>query len=244
VVNMNSILSKLATYYMKLEQWLKKHRYLLFIGVAIFFILAVMNCFMVMSKADDEKRIIVIDPGHGGNDPGKVGSSGCYEKDINMEIAIKLKDSLEEYGFTVVLTRESDTNLATEGATNKKTSDMHNRVELINEAKADCFISIHQNSYTDPDVKGAQVFYYSQSAESEELATVLQRFLVDKVDSDNNRKIKAGDEYYILKKTTCPGVIIECGFLSCPWEEAMLLDENYQEKLADDISEAIYALYK
>ncbi len=242
---MDYIFKKLATLYMKVEQWFRDHKYIVFIGVAIFFILAVCNCFMIMVDAkDDEEIIVVVDAGHGGNDPGKVGTAGNLEKDINLEIALKLKAELEEQGIVVILTRDTDTNLATLGATNKKTSDMSNRVELINESNATCLISIHQNAYSDPGIKGAQVFYCSQSEESKKLAETIQGSLIENLDPENHRQIKAGDDYYLLKKTICPSVIIECGFLSCPSEESKLTDEGYQQKLAEAICQAICDIYK
>lgn len=241
---MEYIFKKLVTLYMRLEQWFRNRKYIIYIGVAIFFILAILNCFMIMADADEEPVVVVIDAGHGGNDPGKIGTAGNQEKDINLEIALKLKDSLEAEGIIVILTRETDTNLATPGATNKKTSDMANRVELINESDADCLISIHQNSYSDPSVKGAQVFYYGGSEESKKLAEALQQSLISNVDPENHRQIKEGNDYYILRKTTCPGVIVECGFLSCPSEESKLADGSYQQELVDAITQAICDVYR
>ena len=141
-----------------------------------------------VSKADTKVNTtlptIIIDAGHGGFDGGaSVGNT--LEKDINLSIALKLKEVLEQKGVKVVLTRTDDACLSTPGATNKKTSDMNNRVEIINSANADCLISIHQNSYTDSSVKGAQVFYYGSSEESKKLAEELQSSLISNVDSDN-----------------------------------------------------------
>lgn len=214
----------------------------LFFGVIIAMNFAE-NFSHAVSGTNDEV-VVVVDAGHGGNDPGKVSSSGIYEKDINLSIAIKVKKELEKKGMKVVLTRDQDTNLATPGATNKKTSDMKNRVELINGAKADCMISIHQNSYTDPGVKGAQVFYFGSSKQSKELAEALQANIVSYVDEDNTRSAKEGNDYYILRKSVCTGVIIECGFLSCPEETAKLIDDKYQDKLAVAIAKTIAEYYK
>lgn len=192
-------------------------------------------------KDEDNEKIditIVIDAGHGGFDPGKVGINDELEKDINLAIALKLQKKCEEEGIKVIMTRTEDVDLAEEG-TGKKTSDMRNRVEIINNANADFCISIHQNSYTSKEVKGAQVFYYSGSEVGKKLAGILQTSLVGNVDSSNHRKEKSNDSYYLLKNSICPSVIVECGFLS-NWNEATnLKDEFYQEKIADAIYEGI-----
>lgn len=220
----------------------RKSRFIL--CFAVLFIIIIVNCFLYFSKAikPDDELVIVIDPGHGGNDPGKVGINGVDEKDINLSIALKLKESLEKRGVRVVMTRENDASLATLGATNKKTSDMNNRIEIINSCHADMLISIHQNSYTSPDVKGAQVFYHDSSDDSRIIAQTLQNALVSEVDPENKREAKAGNDYFILRKSTCPGVIIECGFLSCPKEAAKLVDEEYQWKIAETIAGVIYKI--
>lgn len=230
---------------MKLEAVFRKHKLKFLIVFAIFLVLIILNYIKLMANATktDGEVVVVIDAGHGGNDPGKVGTLGTLEKDINLSIALKLKEVLEQKGVKVVLTRTDDACLSTPGATNKKTSDMNNRVEIINSANADCLISIHQNSYTDSSVKGAQVFYYGSSEESKKLAEELQSSLISNVDSDNNRQCKEGNDYFILRKTTCPGVIVECGFLSCPEEEKKLIDETYQQKIAEAIAETVCDIY-
>ena len=135
-----------------------------------------------------------------------------------------------------MLTRDSDTSLAPAGANNQKAADMQNRCQLITETGPVFTISIHQNSYTTPDIRGAQVFYYGQSKKGEELATILQKNLVSRLDPENRRTAKANESYYLLKKTPTPTVIVECGFLSNPEEAELLLDADYQNKL----SRAIY----
>lgn len=179
-----------------------------------------------------EKRCIVIDVGHGGFDPGKVGITGCYEKDINLKIAEKLKVFLEMENIEVVLTREDDSGLYSETDSNKKTTDMRNRVGLIEEVNPVLAVSIHQNSYSDESIKGAQTFYYSGSEESEELAGIIQARLVNTLDKENHRKEKSNDSYYLLKNTSCPIVIVECGFLSNTEECKLLETDYYQEKVA------------
>ena len=181
--------------------------------------------------AREENRLILIDAGHGGNDPGKVGVDGTLEKDLNLELAKKLKTLLEQQDMEVMLIREEDRGLYDEDASNKKVQDMKRRCALINEEQPACVISIHQNSYHEESIHGAQVFYYSTSKESERLANTLQSELVRVAEPENTRPAKANDTYYLLKKTNVPVVIVECGFLS-NWEDcAKLQDEDYQDKL-------------
>ena len=175
---------------------------------------------------------VVIDSGHGGNDPGKITADGTYEKDINLAIALKLQQYLEAADITVVMTRTTDEGLYDPNASNKKVQDMKNRVALMEESDADLAISIHQNSYSDSSIHGAQVFYYATSTASKSLAETLQEILISDIDPDNHRQAKANDSYYLLKKTTCPIVIVECGFLSNPDEAALLKSESYQDRLA------------
>lgn len=174
---------------------------------------------------------VVIDVGHGGIDSGKVSADGILEKDVNLVIAKKLKVLLELQDVAVTLTRDSDQGLYEEGDSNKKVADLQNRCALIEKIKPDCTVSIHQNSYTSPEVRGAQVFYYGQSAEGETLAKLVQQSLTERVDPDNHRQAKANDTYYLLKRTVSPTVIVECGFLSCPQEAALLTQDDYQNEL-------------
>lgn len=172
---------------------------------------------------------------HGGSDPGKVGINGALEKDINLSIALKLKDLLEQREISVVLTRDSDAGLSPADATNKKAADMQKRCQMITDADPAFTVSIHQNSYTTEDIKGAQVFYYGQSENGKRLADVLQEHLISEVDPQNTRVAKANESYYLLKKTPTPTVIVECGFLSNRSEADLLLTEDYQSKLAHAI---------
>ena len=182
--------------------------------------------------------LIVIDPGHGGSDPGKVSDTGLLEKDINLEIALLLKEELDS-DYRVILTRESDMGLYSENDTNKKASDMRERCRIIEEEKADMLISIHQNSYTDPDVKGAQVFYYTHSAEGKKLAESIQNSIKEIASPDNNRVSKSNNDYYMLLHTSCPAVIVECGFLSNPGEAELLNSKDYQKLIVSAIKKGI-----
>ena len=178
-------------------------------------------------------KVVVLDSGHGGDDPGKIGANGVKEKDINLAIARLLKKKLEKQGILVVMTREGEDDLSDPGAVNAKVQDLQRRVQLIHEKKPDCVISIHQNSYPDAAVKGAQVFYYTDSKEGEKLALCMQAALVAGLDPANHRKAKGNKTYYMLKKTDAVLVICECGFLSNPEEEALLNTKKYQKKVAD-----------
>jgi len=182
---------------------------------------------------------VIIDAGHGGNDPGKVTPGGISEKDINLEIAKKLKMFLEAQDVFVIMTRETDQGLYTPGASNKKVEDMKNRLVLIESANADLAVSIHQNSYNQEAIHGAQVFYYTNSKAGKKLAETIQARLISGVDPGNTREAKANDSYYLLKKTTIPLAIIECGFLTNKAEAKKLSDPYYQEKLAWSIHIAI-----
>lgn len=183
-------------------------------------------------RVGEKGKCVVIDAGHGGDDPGKVGINGAKEKDINLVIAEKVKKYLEANDIHVVMTREADEGLYDSGASNKKVQDMKKRIALIDETNPDVTVSIHQNSYPEEYVHGAQVFYYTGSISGQRLAESIQKQLVSKVDSENKRQVKANDSYYLLKKTGIPIVIVECGFLSNREEAEKLCDAEYQEQVA------------
>lgn len=189
--------------------------------------------------AKEKEKIIMVDPGHGGSDPGKVGVHKELEKDLNLQIAQKVKKMLESKGYTVVMTRDADQGLYDGDATNKKISDMKKRVELINKQQPSLVISIHQNSYHESSIKGAQVFYYSHSKEGEKAAKVMQEALLT-IDAKNNRQAKANDTYYLLKKTKVPTIIVECGFLSNGEEAAALVTEEFQQKMAEAVCSGVF----
>lgn len=194
--------------------------------------------YVSVQQENVRRNLVVLDPGHGGRDPGKVGAQGEQEKDINLAISLKVKERLEKDGMEVVMTREKDVMLADEDASNKKLEDLNNRIRIINERQPAVAVSIHQNSYSDASVKGAQVFYFTHPDKGKQAAEAMQKELLE-FDQENTRKIKANDTYYLLKKTEVPTVIVECGFLSCPEEAALLTDEAYQKKLAEAIAKGI-----
>ncbi len=191
-------------------------------------------------KVAAKNKVIVLDSGHGGDDPGKIGVNQAKEKEINLKIAKKIKKRLEKNGWEVVMTREKDVMLGDPEAGNKKIHDMKARVELINQTMPQAAISIHQNSYQDEQIHGAQVFYYSHSEDGKRMAEMMQKALLA-VDEGNTRQAKANDTYYLLKRTEVPTIIVECGFLSNPEEAAKLIDPDYQKKMADAIAEGIIA---
>lgn len=177
------------------------------------------------------KFTIIIDPGHGGKDPGKVGAAGTLEKELNLKIALYLKDILEKQDMKVIMTRTEDNDLS-KTSTNFKISDMKERVALIRKNNADLVISIHQNSYTSADIYGAQCFYHTNSTEGKKLAATIQNQIITSTNQTKIRQIKGNNDYYLLKHSSIPTVIVECGFLSNPQEEQLLLTDEYQRKIA------------
>lgn len=179
-----------------------------------------------------EKLTIVLDAGHGGRDPGKVGINGALEKDVNLGIALKLKSLLEQNDINVIMIRDDDSGLYSESDSNKKVADMRKRVEIINSSNAVLAVSIHQNSFTQEEIKGAQVFYFDNSDKSKIFGELMQNQLKKTLADGNKRVAKSNDSYYMLKKTKIPIIIIECGYLSNTNEANLLLKDDYQEKLA------------
>lgn len=182
--------------------------------------------------AGREKPVVVIDSGHGGNDPGKIGVDGSLEKDINLQIAKRLKAYLESSDVKVVMTREDDRGLYQESDSHKKMADMRNRCALINEAEPDLVVSIHQNSYHQEGISGGQVFYYKGSEQGKRLAEILQKRFDFVLGERNRRLAKPNGNYYLLLHVKKPIVIVECGFLSNWKEAAALKTEDYQNRLA------------
>ena len=190
---------------------------------------------MLGGVSKEDKIKIVIDPGHGGNDPGGIGVSGVLEKDVNLSVAAFLKQNLEQQGIEVVMTRETDEGLYSETAANKKKEDLAKRIEIIEQEHPDFVVCIHQNIFTDAKYSGAQVFYYKESEEGARLAGNIQEQLIAGVDPENTRVPKSNMNYYMLKESPAPIVIVECGFLSNKEEEAKLGTEDYQRALAWNI---------
>lgn len=179
----------------------------------------------------EKEIVIMVDAGHGGGDPGAV-SEMAVEKDLNLAIAQKLQQYLEEAGYTVNLTRLEDTDLAGSETTHKKRADMKERARLIAESGADLMVSIHQNSYPDSQYWGPQVFYQKQSPEAAALALLVQEELNTFTAPKNTREAKPNDSYYILLQSPMPAILVECGFITNSQEAENLQDESYQKKVA------------
>jgi N-acetylmuramoyl-L-alanine amidase len=173
------------------------------------------------------KKIIVIDAGHGGFDPGAVSSSGTREDKLNLLIAYKLRRYLDNEGAKVVMTRKSDQALGS-----NKREDMRKRIEIIKGSDADIVVSIHLNKFQQSKYYGAQTFYMSGNEEGKILAQCIQSQLIRVLDRGNTRQIKSVSNLLILKAGDAPSVIVECGFLSNPEEERLLKTDDYQEKVA------------
>ena len=182
---------------------------------------------------------IVLDPGHGGEDCGaKYGN--LHEADLNLKISFALKEELESRGATVYLTRTDDQDMTRRNYNYSKADDMYLRAIQIDKYEPDLFLSIHLNS-SSSSAWGSQVFYFEGSEEGKRLGETLQSFLVEYLDKENHRLAKGNTSYYLLKKTEVPLAIAECGFLSNGEEAALLVTEEYQEKVAEAICEGILA---
>lgn len=178
---------------------------------------------------------IIIDPGHGGEDPGAV-ANGITEKDINLDISLRIKDMLSSCGYNVVMTRSDDRLLYGAGEEGKKKyHDLRNRVNTANGLENSIFVSIHQNKFPSESCKGLQVFYSGNNEKSKLLADIVQED-ARLVRADNRRIAKCGnDTVYILEKLKIPAVLVECGFISNRGEAELLSTEDYREKLAFSI---------
>lgn len=194
-------------------------------------------------RVEKKEYTVVLDAGHGSSDSGKVGINGVLEKDINLSISKETKKHLEKKGIRVVMTRDKDESLAEGENGNRKVQDMKARVKRINDTKPNLAVSIHQNSYHEESIHGAQVFYYEHSESGEKDARILQEALLA-VDPDNTRQVKANTTYYLLKRTEVPILIVECGFLSNQEEAEKLASEDYQKEIAKAIANGIESCLK
>ncbi len=180
-------------------------------------------------------KVIVIDAGHGKPDEGAQSSNGTTEAQTNLKIALKVQNLLEQSGCEVILTRSDDEaiyDLDSKTLKDKKISDIHNRVKIGNESQADIFVSIHLNKIPENQYYGWQTFYKKDNVEGKKLATCIQNNLNTSIQRENDRVPLTIDNVYIIKHVEIPTAIVECGFLSNPEEEKLLLDDNYQNKLA------------
>lgn len=211
----------------------KKH--ILFVSIILIFIATILAIkeYIPVIATPITNRNIIIDAGHGGGDPGAIGNSGIYEKEINLNIALKLQNLIEQSGSTVIMTRVEDEMLG-----GSKQKDMAIRKKLREENSGDIFISIHLNSFPQESCKGAQTFY-ANNEESKILAEKIQKNMVKYLDEDNSRIAKKLTDVYLLKNVNIPSVIVECGFLSNSKEEKLLSDKEYQSKVAFSIYSGI-----
>lgn len=217
-----------------------------------FYVLVFTGCLMltifgsrvitVMSESSplEGRHCIVIDAGHGGVDGGATSCTGVLESAINLEIALRLNDVLRLLGYDTTMIRTTDESIYTQGETiaAKKVSDLKERVRIVNETDNPLLLSIHQNHFTDSKYSGAQVFYTS-SSDSMALAKNLQAALVSSLNPGSNRQAKKVSGVYLMEHIDCTGILLECGFLSNPEEEAKLRSPEYQKKLCCVIGVAV-----
>ena len=183
------------------------------------------------------RTCIVIDAGHGGEDGGATSCTGVLESQINLEISLKLNDLLQLFGFDTCMIRTTDQSIYTQGSSlsEKKVSDLKERVRIVNSTDNAILVSIHQNQFAESKYRGAQVFYASK-AESKPLAQKVQSAFINTINPDSNRTCKKADGIYLMQNITCTGILVECGFLSNPEEEALLRNADYQRKIAGVIA--------
>ncbi len=201
------------------------------------------------ANANDKNRTVMLDPGHGGEDPGAVSDySGLKEKDVNLSIALDLKQLLESDGYKVILTREEDKleyQSDTKDIVQKRREDLTRRKKMMDDGGADIVVSVHLNKFPEAKYFGAQTFYPPNSADSQKLAACIQRKLKELVDPSNIREALIKKEpIIILRDNKTTTAIVECGFLSNPDEEKRLSTKEYQEKLALAIKEGIGSYFE
>ena len=205
--------------------------YLLLIGAIIVTVLWSDRAVTVMSESAplSDRRCIIIDAGHGGVDGGATSCTGALESQINLEISLRLNDLCHLLGMETKMIRTTDISVYTEGQTisQKKVSDLKHRVQIINETPNATVISIHQNYFSDGKYSGAQVFYPKEEASSQLAEAMQLAFAV----TGSTRSAKPSQGVYLMEHIRCPGVLVECGFLSNPQEEAKLRSPEYQKFL-------------
>ncbi len=187
-----------------------------------------------LREAADLPVTVVLDAGHGGEDGGAVSKDGVRESRLNLEITLRLNDLLHLIGRETRLIRSGDVSVYDSGAATvaeKKVSDLKNRVRMVNEVPGALLVSIHQNMFEQSKYHGTQIFY-APDAESRALAEALQALTAETLDPSNHRAAKPADTVYLMNNIHCPGILIECGFLSNPEECARLCTEDYQKQLS------------
>ena len=211
----------------------------LYVVLLISIMLLTMNvCYSKEFNTKLLNKVIVLDAGHGGKDGG-TSVNGIYEKDINLEIVLLLKDELIKMGANVILTRDGDYDLSSPNINHRKKSDFDNRINLINNSNADLYLSLHINYLSEKKYYGAQVFY---TKGNELIANILQQSFNSFLQSPMSEK-KVGDSIYMYEKLKVPGVLIECGFLSNDKERALLISSDYQKRIVNAIVKALVNYY-
>lgn len=205
-------------------------------GIALFAKGKIDKSIAASGPAEIIRPMIILDAGHGGMDGGCSTADGKTEKGINLNILLSVRDMARFFGYDVEATRLKDISIHDKGVTgirNQKVSDMENRLELFNKYQGAVCISIHQNTFSDTQYHGAQMFFSDKNEESERLASIMQSSFVKNLQPDNQREIKlCGDELYLCYYCSNPAVMVECGFLSNPEEASKLTDKAYQQKVA------------
>ena len=189
-------------------------------------------------------KVFILDPGHGGPDGGAVGGD-ILEKDVALQVSLYLRDYLQEQGAFVLMTRETDVDLAdpnTKGYSRRKGEDLRRRVEMVNHSNGDMFISLHLNAIPSPKWRGAQTFYYRSLEDNERVAKFIQDELRTNL-GNTDRSAKSINGIYLLKHANIPGALVEVGFLSNRSERELLRSEEYQKALAGSIYNGIMRHY-
>ncbi len=215
------------------------------IAVVLIFIVVISTKFSDVSvnSETDDIPVIIIDAGHGGVDGGAVAEDGTVEKDVNLDIALRLNDLLVSQGYKTILTRDGDYSIHEDCADTirkQKVSDLHNRLEIVNSNKNAILVSIHQNYFTESKYNGTQVFYSPNASESSLLANCIQKSVVSQLQPDNTRQIKKSDSsIFLLYNAQIPSVMVECGFLSNRIETEKLNDEKYRQQMSEAVCDGI-----
>ena len=208
------------------------------IGIVIFFFICLFLLDTVNARINELPllgRIIFVDPGHGGRDPGTMYGN-ILEKDIVLEISLKLRDELLKKGAIVYMTREKDIDLSSKWDARKKRGDLYRRILMYKKYDAELYLSIHINQYKNSAWSGIEVLYNSINPENKKIGTILMKNF--KTEFGTKRTLKTTN-LYMYRNTTVPGVLIECGFLSNANERYLLQQDNYQEKLAKSITNSV-----
>lgn len=209
--------------------------YFLIVGafLAVTFLLNSATTAIAQMIPVERQHIVIIDAGHGGEDGGATSCTGVLESTFNLQIGKKVNDLFHLLGYKTKMIRTHDVSVYTQGDTisAKKVSDLQNRVKMVNETEQGILVSIHQNTFSDSRYSGAQVFY-GPKGQSQQLADLLQSEFCRTINRGSNRKSKKADGIYLMQHIDCTGILVECGFLSNPAEEALLQSDDYQRKLS------------